>query len=62
MDIVTKLFLANLVGIVSIAWLDKKILKDKLEKLPGFATLLEVWTLITILSVPTWLVYCVVTL
>jgi len=62
MDIVTKLFLANLVGIVSIAWLDKKVLKDKLEKLPGFGTLLEVWTLITILSIPAWLVYFVVTL
>ena len=62
MDIVTKLFLANLVGIVSIAWLDKKVLKDKLEKLPGFGTLLEVWTLITILTIPVWLVYFVVTL
>ncbi|EGG99253.1 hypothetical protein imdm_1331 [gamma proteobacterium IMCC2047] len=62
MDIVTKLFLANLVGIISIAWLDKKVLKDKLEKLPGFGTLLEVWTLMTILTIPAWLVYFVVTL
>lgn len=62
MDIVTKLFLANIVGLVATAWIDKKVLKDKLEKLPGFSTCLEVWTLITIFSIPTWLLYIIVTL
>ena len=61
MDIYTKLFLANIAGLVTTAWLDKKVLKDKLEKLPGFGTLLEVWAIITLLSIPTWLVYIIVT-
>lgn len=61
MDLYTKLFLANLVGMITTAWVDKSLLKDKLEKLPGFATLLEVWALITLLSIPVWLVYIIVT-
>lgn len=61
MDIYTKLFLANMVGLVFTAWIDKGVLKDKLEKLPGFGTFLEIWTLITILSIPTWLLYIIIT-
>lgn len=61
MDIVTKLFLANIVGLVATAWVDKKVLKDKLEKLPRFGTFLEVWSLITLLSIPVWLLYIIVT-
>tara|TARA_R110002049_G_scaffold246665_4_gene420771 strand:+ start:1592 stop:1780 length:189 start_codon:yes stop_codon:yes gene_type:complete len=61
MDIYTKLFLANFVAVVSTALMDKIVLKDKLEKLPGFSVLLELWTLVTILSIPVWLVYIIVT-
>ena len=61
MDLYTKLFLANLVGMITTAWVDKSLLKDKLEKLPGFGTFLEAWTLVTILSIPVWLIYIIVT-
>ena len=61
MDIYTKLFLANFVGMVSTAWIDKGVLKDGLEKLPGFGVFLELWALVTILSIPAWLFYIIVT-
>jgi hypothetical protein len=61
MDIVTKLFLANIAALAITAWIDKGLLKDKLEKLPGFGTFLEVWTLVTLLSIPVWLLYIIVT-
>ena len=61
MSIVTILFLANLISLIATVWIDQGVLKGRIEKLPGFGPFLEVWTLITIFSVPVWLVYLLFT-
>lgn len=61
MDFYTKLFLANAIAMISLSQIDRHIFKDALENIKGVGSALGLWALITLLSVPVWLAYLVMT-
>jgi len=62
MDIYTKLFLANLLSLILVAAIDKHLLNDQLEKLPIIGVVLGLWAALTLISIPVYVVYLLVTL
>ena len=60
MDFYTKLFLVNFIVLVFIAIVDRDIFNDALEKVRVVGTALGIWSALTIISIPAWLVYLVV--
>ena len=61
MDFYTKMFLVNWVILIFMALIDRKILDDAIEDGKYTKHLWSIWNVVTVLSVPVWVVYLIVT-
>lgn len=59
MDIYSKVFLINMVLVISIAWLDK-FMNDKISAVVN-VEILGFWAFLSILSIPVYVIYLIVT-
>ena len=59
MDIYTKVFLANMVVIITTLIVDRKLLEDSIEK--SFNIPMGMWCILSLFSIPAWLVYVIMT-
>ena len=57
MDLSSKIVLINFIIMVSVAVLDKHILKIELIDIPYLGMVIAIWALITAASVSIWLIY-----
>jgi len=62
MDIYTKIFLINMIMVFATVAIDVHILDGALEASPSIFPILGLWALSTIISVPVWIVWAIVTL
>ena len=59
MDIYTKIFLINIILIFSALFIDKQFLDDYIDKQRSTRIPAGAWALMTLLSIPAWLIYLV---
>ena len=60
MDVYTKIFAINLILVFALSAIDRNLLNDRIEKSKMFVTF-GLWALISLVSIPVWLCYLVVT-
>ena len=61
MDYWTKVFLVNLIVWFCVLGFDRVVLDDALENTKIIGLLIGLWSLIVLLSVPSWLIYVIIT-
>jgi hypothetical protein len=59
MDIYTKYFLANMVAMIFTMAFDRNFLCDALEKMKYVGSLMGLWGITSILSIPVWIIYLI---
>ena len=61
MDIITKIFLLNWLAVIAACIIDGYILNDAAQKAPVIGGLFGLWAVLAFLSIPTWLVWFIIT-
>lgn len=61
MDFYTKLFLANMVAMVFSAVMDRHVFNDALENLPVIGVTFQWWSFLSLITIPVWLFYIIIT-
>jgi len=61
MDFYTKMFLVNFIILFFVGALDKSFLADAIENGKYTKHLYMLWNVLTLISIPSWIVYLIVT-
>ena len=61
MDFYTKLFLANMVAMIFTVAMDVNVFSGAIEKLPVIGVTVRYWAFLSLLTIPVWLFYIILT-
>lgn len=61
MDFYTKLFLLNMVTLGFTAFIDRNVFDDAIEDMPILGVVLQYWAFLSLLTIPVWLFYIILT-